>query len=82
MPQREVVLEVLRGQIRGADLLDVLVEQSAAGMRVDDDQLVLAEEERVEAGIGIDSPQLGDGSPDGLGRDSGAARRCWRISAK
>jgi len=51
-PQREVVLEVLGGQIRGSDLLDVLVDQLALGMRVHDDQLVLAEKQCVQAGIG------------------------------
>ncbi len=67
MRSAEVVLEVFGGQIGGGDLLDVLVEQTAAGVRVHDDQLVLAEDERVEAGVGVELPQLGDGAPDRLG---------------
>ena len=36
-------------------------------MRVDDDELVFAEQQRVEAGVGIALPQLAHGAPDRLG---------------
>ena len=52
-PHREVVLEVLGGQVGSSDLRDVLIRQPTARMRVHGDQLVLAQDQRVQAGVGI-----------------------------
>ena len=67
-PHAEVVLEVLCGQVRRGDLRDVLVGQPAAGVCVHGDQLVLAEDQRVEAGVGEELAELGYRPTDRLGQ--------------
>ena len=66
-PHAEVILEVLGGQVGGSDLLDVLVRQPTAGVCMHGDQLVLAEDQRVQAGVGKPLAQRRYRPPDRLG---------------